>query len=84
MRFLDLTSEAQDFLVHIVGGGPSGLFAAHIVLERGVKVCVVHKILLWWQQHNTKATSGMNGALTNSQQKLQIKNSPEMFEGDSM
>lgn len=34
--------------------------------------------------NSTKATSGINGALTKTQVKLGIKDSPEIFEADTM
>jgi flavocytochrome c len=69
--------------VIIVGGGLSGLSAAHTVLEHGIKVCVIDKNP-FFGGNSTKATSGINGALTKSQRKLNIADSPEIFEEDTM
>merc|ERR1712048_425148 len=69
--------------VIVVGGGLSGLSAAHTVLEHGIKVCVIDKNP-FFGGNSTKATSGINGALTKSQRKLQISDSPEIFEEDTM
>jgi len=48
-----------------------------------VKVCVIDKNP-FFGGNSTKATSGINGALTKSQRKLQINDSPEIFEEDTM
>lgn len=69
--------------VIVVGGGLSGLSAAHTLLEHGVKVCVIDKNP-FFGGNSTKATSGINGALTKSQRKLQIGDSPEIFEEDTL
>merc|ERR1712048_1459293 len=65
------------------GGGLGGLSAAHTVMEHGIKVCVVDKSA-FFGGNSTKATSGINGALTKSQRKLKIADSPEIFEEDCM
>merc|ERR1719502_2373406 len=67
--------------VIVVGGGLGGMSAAHTVLEHGIKVCVIDKSA-FFGGNSTKATSGINGALTKSQRKLKITDSPETFEGD--
>jgi len=69
--------------VIVVGGGLGGLSAAHTVLEHGIKVVVVDKNA-FFGGNSTKATSGINGALTKSQRKLKIQDSPEIFEEDTM
>jgi flavocytochrome c len=69
--------------VIVVGGGLSGLSAAHTILEHGIKVCVVDKNP-FFGGNSTKATSGINGALTKSQRNLKIADSPEIFEDDTM
>jgi succinate dehydrogenase/fumarate reductase flavoprotein subunit len=61
---------AQQIIV--VGGGLSGLSAAHTVLERGGNVLLLDKNS-FMGGNSTKATSGINGALTNTQIKLGIK-----------
>lgn len=58
--------------VIVVGGGLAGLSAAHTVLERGGRVLVLDKNA-FLGGNSTKATSGINGALTNTQIKLGIK-----------
>ena len=52
--------------VIIVGGGLSGLSAAHTVLEHGLNVLVIDKNA-FFGGNSTKATSGINGALTKTQ-----------------
>jgi len=52
--------------VIVVGGGLSGLSAAHTVLERGGNVLVLDKNS-FFGGNSTKATSGINGALTKTQ-----------------
>lgn len=69
--------------VIVVGGGLGGLSAAHTVLEHGIKVLVIDKNA-FFGGNSTKATSGINGALTKSQRKLKIDDSPEIFEADTM
>jgi flavocytochrome c len=69
--------------VIIVGGGLGGMAAAHTVLEHGVKVCVIDKNA-FFGGNSTKATSGINGALTKSQRALKIEDSPETFAEDTM
>merc|ERR1712032_7652 len=60
-----------------------GLSAAHTVLEGGVNVLVIDKNP-FFGGNSTKATSGINGALTKSQRALSIADSPEIFEADTM
>ena len=50
----------------VVGGGLSGLSAAHTVLEHGGNVLVLDKNP-FFGGNSTKATSGINGALTKTQ-----------------
>jgi len=69
--------------VIVVGGGLGGLSAAHTVMEHGIKVVVIDKNA-FFGGNSTKATSGINGALTKSQRKLKIADSPEIFEEDTM
>lgn len=52
--------------VIIVGGGLAGLSAAHTVIEQGGNVCVIDKNP-FFGGNSTKATSGINGALTRTQ-----------------
>jgi len=69
--------------VIVVGGGLSGLSAAHTVLEHGMRVLVIDKNP-FFGGNSTKATSGINGALTKSQRNLNIADSPEIFQADTM
>merc|ERR1719164_9845 len=69
--------------VIVVGGGLSGMAAAHTVLEHGINVLVIDKNA-FFGGNSTKATSGINGALTKSQRALKIADNPEIFEEDTM
>uniref|UniRef100_A0A7S3T138 FAD-dependent oxidoreductase 2 FAD-binding domain-containing protein n=1 Tax=Strombidinopsis acuminata TaxID=141414 RepID=A0A7S3T138_9SPIT len=69
--------------VIVVGGGLGGLSAAHTVLEHGINVLVIDKNS-FFGGNSTKATSGINGALTKSQRALKIEDSPEVFQEDCM
>ncbi|KAF9975331.1 hypothetical protein BGZ73_001094, partial [Actinomortierella ambigua] len=68
--------------VIVVGGGLSGLSAAHTVLEHGLNVLVLDKNP-FFGGNSTKATSGINGALTRTQIALGIKDSVEAFYEDT-
>lgn len=68
--------------VIVVGGGLAGLSAAHTVLEHGGRVLVLDKNA-FLGGNSTKATSGINGALTNTQIKLGIKDSVDAFYEDT-
>jgi len=68
--------------VIVIGGGLSGLSAAHTVLERGGNVLVLDK-MAFCGGNSTKATSGINGALTRTQQDLGIPDSAETFYRDT-
>lgn len=68
--------------VIVVGGGLAGLSAAHTLLERGANVLLLDK-QPFMGGNSTKATSGINGAGTNSQRKLNIPDSPELFFADT-
>ncbi|CAG8523784.1 2447_t:CDS:2 [Acaulospora colombiana] len=69
----------------VVGGGLSGLSAAHTVLEHGGNVVVIDKNS-FFGGNSTKATSGINGALTKTQigKSLKIPDSVELFEQDTL
>ena len=69
--------------VIVIGGGMSGLAAAHTVLENGGRVVLVEK-MAFCGGNSSKATSGINGALTRTQRAKNIADSPEQFEQDSM
>ncbi|GAA5938557.1 uncharacterized protein JCM15063_005353 [Sporobolomyces koalae] len=68
--------------VIVVGGGLSGLSAAHTVYERGGNVTVLEKNG-FFGGNSTKATSGINGAGTKSQAGLGIKDSTAAFFADT-
>lgn len=68
--------------VIVVGGGLAGLSAAHTILERGGRCLVLDK-KDFLGGNSIKATSGINGALTNTQIKLGIPDSAVLFEKDT-
>ena len=67
--------------VIVVGGGLAGLTAAHTVIESGCSVLLLEKNS-FCGGNSTKATSGINGALTTTQAQNGIKDSIESFEKD--
>eukprot|EP00951_Prasinocladus_malaysianus_P034564 scaffold349467_cov43-Prasinocladus_malaysianus.AAC.4 len=73
----------SDQWVIVVGGGLAGLSAAHTVLEAGGRVKLLDK-MAFLGGNSTKATSGINGALTKTQMKLGIPDSAEIFEADTL
>eukprot|EP01066_Platyproteum_vivax_P004270 Platyproteum_vivax@DN1541_c0_g1_i1.p1 len=64
--------------VIVIGGGLSGLSAAHAALERGAPVLMLDKCS-FMGGNSTKATSGINGALTRTQVEKGIPDSAEIF-----
>jgi len=60
----------------------AGLSAAHTVIENGGRVLVIEKNP-FLGGNSTKATSGINGALTKTQIKLKIEDSAEAFYNDT-
>jgi len=68
--------------VIVVGGGLSGLSAAHTVLEHGGNVVVLDK-MPFFGGNSTKATSGINGALTRTQISKGIQDSAQKFYEDT-
>ncbi|CDZ98193.1 fumarate reductase [Phaffia rhodozyma] len=68
--------------VIVVGGGLSGLTAAHTLLERGASVLLLDK-MGFMGGNSTKATSGINGAGTQSQIELDIKDTAKIFFDDT-
>ncbi|TDL22789.1 fumarate reductase [Rickenella mellea] len=68
--------------VIVVGGGLAGLSAAHTLLERGANVLLLDK-QGFMGGNSTKATSGINGAGTTSQQDLGIHDSAKIFFEDT-
>ncbi|KAL1960972.1 hypothetical protein VTO42DRAFT_4860 [Malbranchea cinnamomea] len=69
--------------VIVVGGGLSGLSAAHTVYLNGGNVLVLDK-QNFFGGNSTKATSGINGALTRSQVDLGIQDSVKQFYEDTL
>lgn len=67
----------------IVGGGLSGLSAAHECYLRGSKVVLLDK-QSFLSGNSGKATSGINGALTRTQTKLGISDLVEQFYQDTL
>jgi len=68
--------------VIVVGGGLAGLSAAHTVYEHGGRVLLIDKNS-FMGGNSTKATSGINGALTKTQIGLGIQDSAEKFYDDT-
>ncbi|KAL6308063.1 fumarate reductase [Sparassis latifolia] len=68
--------------VIVVGGGLAGLSAAHTLLERGANVLLLDK-QGFMGGNSTKATSGINGAGTRSQQELGILDNAKIFFDDT-
>jgi len=68
--------------VIVIGGGLSGLSAAHTALEYGGKVLLLDKNP-FCGGNSTKATSGINAALTKTQLKKGVEDSAELFEKDT-
>ncbi|OJJ46128.1 hypothetical protein ASPZODRAFT_67016 [Penicilliopsis zonata CBS 506.65] len=69
--------------VIVVGGGLSGLSAAHTVYLNGGNVLVLDK-QAFFGGNSTKATSGINGALTRTQVDLNIQDSVKTFYEDTL
>ncbi|KAF7321387.1 Fumarate reductase [Mycena kentingensis (nom. inval.)] len=68
--------------VIVVGGGLAGLSAAHTLLERGANVLLLDK-QGFMGGNSTKATSGINGAGTQTQQEAGIPDSAKIFFEDT-
>ncbi|RPB20218.1 Flavocytochrome c [Terfezia boudieri ATCC MYA-4762] len=69
--------------VIVVGGGLSGLSAAHTILQAGGNVLVLDK-QSFFGGNSTKATSGINGALTRTQVDHEIRDSVQQFYADTL
>ena len=67
----------------VVGGGLSGLSAAHTLLQKGHHVILLEKNP-FLGGNSTKATSGINGAGTKTQAAKGIKDSTEIFLADTL
>ncbi|KAF8909852.1 Flavocytochrome c [Mucidula mucida] len=68
--------------VIVVGGGLAGLSAAHTLLERGASVLMLDK-QGFMGGNSTKATSGINGAGTQTQQENNIPDNAKIFFDDT-
>jgi len=68
--------------VIVVGGGLSGLSAAHTVIQHGGRVVLLDKSP-FCGGNSTKATSGINAAGTSSQRAVGIQDSAEVFFQDT-
>jgi len=71
-----------DEKVIVVGGGLSGLSAAHTAWESGCREVLLIDKSSFCGGNSTKATSGINGAGTSSQRNLDIVDNNEIFTGD--
>ncbi|KAL1879231.1 Osmotic growth protein [Diaporthe australafricana] len=69
--------------VIVVGGGLSGLSAAHTIYLAGGNVVVLDK-QGFFGGNSTKATSGINGALTRTQVDTKIQDSVKQFYDDTL
>ncbi|PQE03314.1 flavocytochrome c protein [Rutstroemia sp. NJR-2017a BBW] len=69
--------------VIVVGGGLSGLSAAHTIYLAGGNVIVLDK-QGFFGGNSTKATSGINGALTRTQVDQKIQDSVKQFYDDTL
>lgn len=69
--------------VIVIGGGLSGLSAAHTLLERGSSVLLLEKNP-FMGGNSTKATSGINGATTRTQVRDKVGDSEEAFLRDTV
>ncbi|GMM35377.1 hypothetical protein DASC09_027020 [Saccharomycopsis crataegensis] len=69
--------------VIVVGGGLAGLSAAHQAYMNGANVFIIDK-QGFFGGNSTKATSGINGALTRTQVDLNIKDSVQQFYNDTI
>eukprot|EP00943_MAST-04B_sp_MAST-4B-sp1_P009204 g9204.t1 len=67
----------------VVGGGLSGLSAAHTLIQNGVQVTLLEKNP-FLGGNSTKATSGINGAGSRTQAKMGLKDSVEVFLEDTV
>ena len=67
----------------VVGGGLSGLSAAHTLIEGGVHVTLLERNP-FLGGNSTKATSGINGTFTRTQDSMGIDDSVEKFLEDTV
>jgi succinate dehydrogenase/fumarate reductase flavoprotein subunit len=69
--------------IAVIGGGLSGLTATLRLLEQGEKVILIDKSP-FFGGNSAKASSGINGALTELQKGQSIEDSPDHFYNDTM
>jgi len=69
--------------VIVVGGGLAGLSATIEAAQHGARITIIEKEKSLGG-NSAKATSGMNGAGTEPQKVLEIEDTPEVFESDTM
>ena len=67
----------------VVGGGLSGLSAAHTLIQNGVQVTLLEKNP-FLGGNSTKATSGINGAGSRTQAKMGLTDSVDQFLEDTV
>ena len=79
-KAVELPKEAD---VVVIGAGGAGLTSAIAAYEKGAKVILIEKTELLGGNTNY-ATAGLNAAGTKIQEKLGIKDSPELFYEDTM
>lgn len=72
----------MDEKVIVVGGGLSGLSAAHTAWEAGCRNVMLIDKSSFCGGNSTKATSGINGAGTSSQRNLEIADTNDIFKAD--
>lgn len=68
--------------VVVVGGGLAGLSAAHQCLQNGAKVTLIERNP-FCGGNSTKATSGINGTLTQAQINKGVQDNAEIFIQDT-
>lgn len=69
--------------VIVIGGGLSGLSAAHTVVQGGAD-CSLIEMNAFMGGNSTKATSGINGAGTRTQAAMNIPDTVALFEEDTV
>lgn len=69
--------------VIVIGGGLSGLAAAHTVIQKGGSVTLVERNM-FMGGNSTKATSGINGGGTRTQKAMGVKDSKAQFIEDTV
>ena len=83
MLCLDGAASPAVVSVAVIGGGLSGLTAALRLLQAGETVALIDKSS-FFGGNSAKASSGINGCLTDKQKEHGIPDSPETFFADTM